>query len=138
VLVGANRWTVALALSTALTCVHRTDQAELPASLRGLPAPPPSAAAIGTAGLANPADNVVAMHRLDGTTVALRETAFVPTPDPMVVPIISPVKWPAVFAQDKDRLWVWAAGSWGWVNRADAHFLPYRPPGAAEGSDAGR
>ena len=87
--------------------------------------------ALGTAILDEPTGNVLNFHRIDGTTVRLEERAFVPTPDPWVVPHIGPLKWPAVFAVEDKRLWVWAEGRWGWLDRdggrGTAGFVTYNP-----------
>ena len=61
--------------------------------------------------------------------MSLAEKDLVSTPDPWVVPHIGPLLWPAVFATDDRRLWVWGAGKWGWLERADFGFVALaRPP----------
>ena len=93
--------------------------------------PPPPSRAVGTAILDEPTDNVLTMHRIDGATVRLKESEFVATPDPWVVPQIGPLKWPAVFAVEETRLWVWAESQWGWLDRGEARgtvaFVAYQP-----------
>jgi hypothetical protein len=116
---------VMLAGCVLLSC-RRSTTVDLPAVVRSTSEPDPRAA-IGTAILSKPFGNIVRAHLLDGTVVERPESQFLPTPDSRVVPHIGPLTWPAVFAADERRLWVWTQGAWAWLERPAVGFVAWTP-----------
>lgn len=121
----------AMALWLTMIACQRRVPIPLPESLRSLRSPK-AGQALGTAIMHSPSDNVIAVHLLDGSVVQRREDQILPTPDEWVVPHIGPLRWPAVFAVEQQRLWIWTDGEWAWLDRPDVGFVAWS---AAAGTD---
>lgn len=124
-----SRWS--LLLLSALVSCRANPPPEAPDIVRTTTRPVPTQA-LGTAILSQPNDNIIKVHLRGGAVENRHQSRFVPTPDPWVVPHIGPLTWPAVFALDERRLWVWSEGGWGWLERGEVGFVEWKPDRGAK------
>lgn len=93
----------------------------------GVPMTPPKEAAIGVLMGTVPEPTYFQVTWADATSSVEPETALFPTPEPLMLPTLGPLTWPAVFAVSQDCALVFGHRGWGWTPIAHPRLRNHIP-----------